>query len=128
MDVTYIASVLSGYCIYFAIAFHVFLGVFTSVLDVCFKCFICLRTYVANVSSKCFKSRSGVVYVAMVPVVGRQRHVIGLYVLPRATRLTLSSPLSPFPSLHLTSMLALALGWGSSRGATLKGPNMAREG
>jgi hypothetical protein len=26
-----------------------------SVLDTCFKCFICLQTYVASVASKCYK-------------------------------------------------------------------------
>ena len=26
----------------------------------CFKCFICLETYIASVASRCFKSRSGV--------------------------------------------------------------------
>ena len=42
-------------------AFHEFSGVFVSVLDACFKCFICVQTYVANVLSEYFKSRSGVV-------------------------------------------------------------------
>jgi hypothetical protein len=32
------------------------LGIFASVSDVCFKCFICLQAYVANVSSRYFKS------------------------------------------------------------------------
>jgi hypothetical protein len=36
------------------------LGSSTSVLDTCFKCFIYLQMYVANVSSGCFKSRSSV--------------------------------------------------------------------
>jgi hypothetical protein len=35
-------------------------GSSTSVLDACFKGFICLQMYVLNVSSRCFKSRSGV--------------------------------------------------------------------
>jgi hypothetical protein len=35
----------------FAMTFQVLLGVSASVLDVYFKCFICLQTYVANVSS-----------------------------------------------------------------------------
>jgi hypothetical protein len=30
-----------------------------------YKCFICFQTYVVNVASRCFKSRSGVVHVAM---------------------------------------------------------------
>jgi hypothetical protein len=34
----------------FAMVFKCFLGVFASALDVCFKCFICLQTYVANVA------------------------------------------------------------------------------
>jgi hypothetical protein len=37
--------------------FHVFFG---NALEACFKCSICLETYVANISSGCFKSRSGV--------------------------------------------------------------------
>jgi hypothetical protein len=40
--------------------FQVFLGVFISVSDVCFKYFICLQTYVVSVASGCFKSRLGV--------------------------------------------------------------------
>jgi hypothetical protein len=45
---------------------------------------------------------------------------VGLWLLPCVTRLTASpspllSPFPPFPSLHLASALALALGWGSSR-------------
>jgi hypothetical protein len=40
--------------------FQVFSGVFASVSDACFKCFICLQTYVASVASECFKSRSDV--------------------------------------------------------------------
>ena len=41
------------------------LGAFANVSDACFKCFIFLQTRVAKVSSGCFKSRSGVVHVAM---------------------------------------------------------------
>ena len=37
------------------------LGVFASVSDACFKCFISHQTYVASAASKCFKSTSGVV-------------------------------------------------------------------
>jgi hypothetical protein len=37
--------------------FKCFSGVFASVLDAYFKCFICLHTYVASVASGCFKSR-----------------------------------------------------------------------
>ena len=57
---TYVASVLSGYCICFSMAFQVFSGIVVSVLDACFKCFICLQTYVINVLSGCFQNRSGV--------------------------------------------------------------------
>jgi hypothetical protein len=38
----------------------VFSGIFASVLDACFKCFICLQTYVASVASECFKSKLGI--------------------------------------------------------------------
>jgi hypothetical protein len=48
-------------------SFQVFLGVFASVSDACFKYFICFQTYVTNVSSECFKSRSVVPHVAMAP-------------------------------------------------------------
>jgi hypothetical protein len=37
--------------------FKCFSGVFASVLDAYFKCFICLHTYVVSVASGCFKSR-----------------------------------------------------------------------
>jgi hypothetical protein len=40
--------------------FQVFSCVFSSVSDACFKILICLQKHVANVSSGCFKSRSGV--------------------------------------------------------------------
>jgi hypothetical protein len=63
---TYVASVLSGCCICFPMAFQVFFQMFSaSVSDLCFKCFICLQTYIVNVLSQCFKSRSGVAHVAM---------------------------------------------------------------
>jgi hypothetical protein len=52
-------SVLSRCCVCLQ-WFQVFLGVFACVSDSCFKCFICLQTYVASVVSRCFKSRSGV--------------------------------------------------------------------
>ena len=58
MFYTYVASVLSGCCAcMFLQWFQVFLQVF---LHAYLKCFICLQTFVANVSSGCFKSRSGV--------------------------------------------------------------------
>jgi hypothetical protein len=40
--------------------FQAFSGVFTSVSDICCKCFNYFRMYVANVSFRCFKSRLGV--------------------------------------------------------------------
>ena len=43
--------------------FQVFSRVFASVSDACFKCFICLQMLVANILSKCFKSRSGIAHV-----------------------------------------------------------------
>jgi len=46
----------------FAIVFKYFSSVFVGVLDVCFRCFICLLLYVAIVVSRCFKSRSGVAH------------------------------------------------------------------
>jgi hypothetical protein len=45
--------------------FHVF---FASVLETFFECFIYLQTYVSNILSAYFKSRSGVTHVAMAPV------------------------------------------------------------
>ena len=44
-----------------------FLGVFENISDTCFKCFICLQTYIASVISKYFKSRLDVAYVAIGP-------------------------------------------------------------
>ena len=40
--------------------FNCFSGVFASVSNVCFKCFICFQKYVAIVTPGCFKTRSGV--------------------------------------------------------------------
>jgi hypothetical protein len=70
LDVAYVSHIylqvfLSGCCICVAMVFQVFLGVFVSVSDTCFKCFIFLQTHVVKVLSECFKSRSGVVHVAM---------------------------------------------------------------
>jgi hypothetical protein len=42
--------------------FQIFLGVFTSVSDSCFKCFIYLILYVATIIYTCFKCRSGVAH------------------------------------------------------------------
>jgi hypothetical protein len=61
MFYTYVASVLSGYCTCFSMAFQVFSGVFASISYAYFKRFICLHIYVANILSECFKNRSGVV-------------------------------------------------------------------
>ena len=38
---------------------------FVSVSDTCFKCFICLQTYVASVASGCLKTRSGVAFPSL---------------------------------------------------------------
>ena len=57
---TYIASVLSGCCVCVAMVLKCFMCFFASVLDACFKRFICLHTYVASVVSGCLKSRLGV--------------------------------------------------------------------
>jgi hypothetical protein len=61
LSVTHMLHVrLSRCCLYFAMAFQAFPGVFTSVSDVRCKCFNCFRAFVANVLFGCFKSRSGV--------------------------------------------------------------------
>jgi hypothetical protein len=77
---------------------HVFLA---SVSDTCFKCFICLWTYVANVSSMCFKSRSSVAHVTMAPVASGQWLAAGLRLLPHAFLMWHASlsPLPPLPPL-----------------------------
>jgi hypothetical protein len=102
---TYVASVLSSVAYVFQWLFMCF-GVFASVSDACFKCFIYLYTYVAHVSYGCFKNRSGATHFAMALVAGEQQPNVGLQLLPHAAPLVLSSPL---PLLHLASMLALAL-------------------
>jgi hypothetical protein len=75
---------------------------FSSVSDVCFKCFIFLQTNVANVSSGCFESRSGVAHVAMAPVAANSGLPQGFssYLAPSshgAPRRLLSLPSLPFP-------------------------------
>jgi hypothetical protein len=45
--------------------FQVLSGIFASVSDACFKCFICLQMYDASVASGCFKSILGVAHIAM---------------------------------------------------------------
>jgi hypothetical protein len=42
--------------------FQMFLGIFASVVDACFKFFICFLLYIATVISGCFKSRSNVAH------------------------------------------------------------------
>jgi hypothetical protein len=48
---TYVVSVLSESCVCFTMVSSVFSGVFVSILDAYFKCFICLQTNVASVAS-----------------------------------------------------------------------------
>jgi hypothetical protein len=52
---------------------HILLWLYTHVLSICFKCFICFQTYVSSVLSRCLKSRYGEGHVAMEPVAGGQR-------------------------------------------------------
>jgi hypothetical protein len=61
LDVAYISHICCK-CFYLDVAYVLqwFGGVFASVLDACFKCFICLEIYVVSVASRCFKSRSDV--------------------------------------------------------------------
>jgi hypothetical protein len=59
---TYVSSVSSGRCIYFAMPTHVFFWCFRRMLQV----LQLFRTYVASVSG-CCKSRSSVAHVAMGP-------------------------------------------------------------
>jgi hypothetical protein len=56
---TYMLQVFYLDVAYVCNGFQVFLGVFATVLYACFKCFICLQTYIASVESGCFKIRSG---------------------------------------------------------------------
>jgi hypothetical protein len=98
---TYVACVFIRMLSIIAMIFKCVSGVYSSVSETCFKCFIFLQTYVAIVASRCFKSRYEVfAHVAMVPVTDGQRLVAGLRLLPRAEHLSLSSP---FPSLHLAA-------------------------
>jgi hypothetical protein len=48
-----------------AYVLKLFSSVFANVSVACFKCFICLQTYVASVVSKCFKSRLDVVFPSL---------------------------------------------------------------
>jgi hypothetical protein len=72
---------------------------YTHVSITCFECFICLQTYVANVSSACFKNRSDVAHAAMTSVAGGQQPTVRLRLLPRTACLAFSSPLPSLPSL-----------------------------
>ena len=56
--------------------FQVFLCVFASVSDACFKYFICLRMYVASVAPRCCKSRSGVASPSSLSAVSPQCFVL----------------------------------------------------
>jgi hypothetical protein len=97
----------------FAMAFHVFSGVFVIVLDACFKCFIYLDMYVTNILCGCFKSRSSVTHITMAPVPGGQLSAAGLRLLSCVARLALSSPLLSLPSLLFPpSRLAVGVGVG----------------
>jgi hypothetical protein len=53
----YVASVFIWMLRLFVQWFEVFLGVFTSVSDACFKYFIFLHMYIVSIASECFKSR-----------------------------------------------------------------------
>jgi hypothetical protein len=68
---TYVASILSRRCIFEwpIMTFQVFLQLFQMHISNISSA----QTYVANVLSRCFKSISGVVNVAMTPVAGEQR-------------------------------------------------------
>jgi hypothetical protein len=88
--------ILHMFCSSFSSVFWIF---FSSVLDACFKYFICLHTYVVNVLYECFNSKSGVAHVAMAPVAGGQRLAARLRLLPRAFLGRCASPSPPFPSL-----------------------------
>jgi hypothetical protein len=92
-------------------ALHVFSGVFASVLDTCFKCFICLWIYVANVLSGYFKNRLDVAHVAMALAASGQRPGQGFssYLTQRAS----PSPLLSLPSLPFSpSRLGVDVGIG----------------
>jgi hypothetical protein len=82
--------------------FHVF---FASALSACFKCFIYLQTYVANVSYGCFKSKSGVAHAAWRQWLADSGlpQGFGSYLMPSshgAPRPLLSLPSLPFPPSH----------------------------
>jgi hypothetical protein len=64
LDIAYVSHMWCKYFIWilrmFYMVFKCFSGVFASVSDAYFKCFICLQTYVASVASGCFRTKSGV--------------------------------------------------------------------
>jgi len=69
--------------------FKYFSGVFASVSDACFKCFICFQTYVAIVAYGCFKTRSGVTFYYLtstsgVGSEGKRRWSLLAWAVPRA--------------------------------------------
>jgi hypothetical protein len=70
LDVAYVSHIRCKH-FYLDVAFvcngfQVFLGVFASVLEACFKCFICLQIHVASIASVCFKGRSDIVHAMRV--------------------------------------------------------------
>jgi hypothetical protein len=65
LDVTYISHICRKCFIRILRMFATFSSVFMCFASVSEACFICLQTYVASVTSGCFKSRSGVAHVAM---------------------------------------------------------------
>jgi hypothetical protein len=74
---TYVAIVLSGYCICLQWFSRVF-SCFLSVSDIYFKCFIYLLLYIVSVVSGYFKSRSGVAHGMHVESMrGRERSLCG---------------------------------------------------
>jgi hypothetical protein len=95
---TYVASVFIWMLRMFAMVFKCFQVFF-------FKCFRCKFQVLHLSSDVCFKSRSDVAHVVMVPVAGRQWSGAGLRLLPsRAPRPLLSSPLLSLPSLPFSSL------------------------
>ena len=89
---------------------------FSSVIEECFKYFICLQTNVAIIASRCFKNRS---------------EVAGLQLLPCAACLALSSLSPPLPSLFsispLQSKLVFNMEFSSATDGT-QGGGMVRRG
>jgi hypothetical protein len=81
------SSIFRCFCKYFRCMFQIF--------------FFCLYTYVANVSSGCFKSRSGIARIVMAPVADGQRPAAWLGLLPRAF---IARCVSPSPLLFLPSL------------------------